>query len=52
MTFGTESTEEVSHAQLDLFVERGGNFVDTADVYSRVLAPRAGAGRRRGDVTC
>lgn len=35
MTFGTESSEEVSHAQLDRFVERGGNFVDTADVYSR-----------------
>ena len=35
MTFGHESSEEVSHAQLDLFVERGGNFIDTADVYSR-----------------
>jgi aryl-alcohol dehydrogenase (NADP+) len=35
MTFGQESTEEVARAQLDLFVERGGNFVDTADVYSR-----------------
>ena len=35
MTFGAESSEEVSHAQLDRFVERGGNFVDTADVYSR-----------------
>ncbi|MFC1438708.1 aldo/keto reductase [Streptacidiphilus sp. N1-10] len=35
MTFGNESSEEVSWAQLDRFVERGGNFVDTADVYSR-----------------
>ncbi len=35
MTFGSESDEETAHAQLDLFVERGGNFVDTADVYSR-----------------
>ncbi|MET8148888.1 aldo/keto reductase [Actinoplanes sp. NPDC049668] len=35
MTFGTESSEEVSHAQLDRFVEAGGNFVDTANVYSR-----------------
>ena len=35
MTFGNESSEEVSRAQLDLFVERGGNFIDTADVYSR-----------------
>lgn len=34
MTFGNESSEEVSHAQLDRFVERGGNFVDTANVYS------------------
>jgi aryl-alcohol dehydrogenase (NADP+) len=34
MTFGKESSEEVSHAQLDRFVEAGGNFVDTADVYS------------------
>jgi aryl-alcohol dehydrogenase-like predicted oxidoreductase len=38
MTFGNESSEEVSHAQLDLFVERGGNFIDTADVYSRGLS--------------
>jgi aryl-alcohol dehydrogenase-like predicted oxidoreductase len=35
MTFGKESDEKVSHAQLDRFVERGGNFIDTADVYSR-----------------
>jgi aryl-alcohol dehydrogenase-like predicted oxidoreductase len=35
MTFGNECVEEVSHAQLDRFVERGGNFIDTANVYSR-----------------
>ncbi|WP_152365566.1 aldo/keto reductase [Microlunatus speluncae] len=35
MTFGRESDEEVSHAQLDRFVEQGGNFVDTANVYGR-----------------
>lgn len=35
MTFGKESSEEVSHAQLDRFTERGGNFIDTANVYSR-----------------
>ncbi|MGA8117281.1 MAG: aldo/keto reductase [Actinocatenispora sp.] len=35
MTFGNESSEEVSHAQLDRFVEQGGNFIDTANVYSR-----------------
>src|SRR5687768_17613476 len=34
MTFGRECDEETTDAQLDLFVERGGNFVDTADVYA------------------
>ena len=34
MTFGTESDERVSHAQLDRFAESGGTFIDTADVYS------------------
>src|SRR5258705_1675559 len=38
MTFGNESSEEMSHAQLDRFIERGGNFVDTANVYSRGLS--------------
>jgi aryl-alcohol dehydrogenase-like predicted oxidoreductase len=38
MTFGKESDEEVSHAQLDRFTERGGNFVDTANVYSHGLS--------------
>ncbi|HWG95248.1 MAG TPA: aldo/keto reductase, partial [Mycobacteriales bacterium] len=35
MTFGAETDEAGAHAQLDLFVERGGTLVDTADVYSR-----------------
>src|SRR4051812_41882174 len=35
MTFGAESDEAVAHAQLDAFVEAGGNLIDTADVYSR-----------------
>jgi aryl-alcohol dehydrogenase-like predicted oxidoreductase len=34
MTFGAESDEKVAHEQLDRFVEKGGNFIDTADVYS------------------
>jgi aryl-alcohol dehydrogenase-like predicted oxidoreductase len=34
MTFGREATEEDSHRMLDHFVEAGGNFIDTADVYS------------------
>lgn len=35
MTFGRETTKEVSHQILDRFVEAGGNFIDTADVYTR-----------------
>jgi aryl-alcohol dehydrogenase-like predicted oxidoreductase len=35
MTFGAETDEAGSHAQLDAFVEAGGTLVDTADVYSK-----------------
>lgn len=35
MTFGAETDEKGSHQQLDRFVDVGGNFIDTADVYSR-----------------
>src|SRR5215510_8827591 len=35
MTFGRESSEELSFQILDCFVEQGGNFIDTADVYSQ-----------------
>ncbi|MEV7226039.1 aldo/keto reductase [Polymorphospora sp. NPDC051019] len=34
MTFGAETDDDEAFAQLDLFVERGGTFIDTADVYS------------------
>ncbi|MFL6161790.1 MAG: aldo/keto reductase [Jatrophihabitantaceae bacterium] len=34
MTFGTETDEAGSHAQLDRFTDAGGNLVDTANVYS------------------
>ncbi len=34
MTFGRETSEENSFTILDRFVEAGGNFIDTADVYS------------------
>jgi aryl-alcohol dehydrogenase-like predicted oxidoreductase len=34
MTFGSESDEQVAHEQLDRFLDQGGNFIDTADVYS------------------
>jgi aryl-alcohol dehydrogenase-like predicted oxidoreductase len=34
MTFGSESDEQTSHAQLDAFADAGGTLIDTADVYS------------------
>lgn len=34
MTFGHEASEEASHAILDAYVAAGGNFIDTADVYT------------------
>ncbi len=52
MTFGTETDEVGAHAQLDQYLDAGGNLIDTADVYSagvseqiigRWLASRAGA---------
>ncbi|HVO41310.1 MAG TPA: aldo/keto reductase [Aggregatilineales bacterium] len=54
MTFGRESTEEVSRAILDKFVEVGGNFIDTADVYagtaSEAIIGRWLKGKRRDDL--
>jgi aryl-alcohol dehydrogenase-like predicted oxidoreductase len=35
MTFGREADEESSRRLLDVFVAQGGNFIDTADVYSQ-----------------
>ena len=35
MTFGAEADEATSHDILDRFVEEGGTFIDTADVYTR-----------------
>lgn len=34
MTFGRETEEALSHKMLDKFLAAGGNFIDTADVYS------------------
>ena len=34
MTFGAETDEDGAFAQLDAYVEAGGNFVDIADVYT------------------
>ncbi|WP_240641296.1 aldo/keto reductase [Nocardioides ferulae] len=33
MTFGVETAEQAAFAQLDHYVEQGGTFIDTADVY-------------------
>ena len=53
MTFGRESTEEVSVQMLDRFVEAGGNFIDTANVYSQGISEeilgRWLQGKRRDD---
>ncbi|HET6824290.1 MAG TPA: aldo/keto reductase [Amnibacterium sp.] len=35
MTFGDEADEETSGRIIETFIEAGGNFLDTADVYSR-----------------
>jgi aryl-alcohol dehydrogenase-like predicted oxidoreductase len=40
MTFGREADEGSSHRMLDMFVEAGGNFLDTADVYSQGASER------------
>ena len=38
MTFGRETEEQLSFEMMDAFVEAGGNFLDTADVYSRGIS--------------
>ena len=38
MTFGREADEKLSHQMMDRFVEAGGNFIDTANVYSLGLS--------------
>ncbi len=53
MTFGREADEATSHRMLDLFVDRGGNFIDSADVYGNGTADevfaRWLAGKHRDD---
>lgn len=50
MTFGAETPEAEAYRQMDLFVERGGTFLDTADVYSNGLSEEIIGrwGKRRG----
>ena len=47
-TFGWTTDQKASEAVLDAYVEAGGNFIDTADVYAR-WAPgnKGGESRRR-----
>jgi aryl-alcohol dehydrogenase-like predicted oxidoreductase len=53
MTFGREADEPSSHKMLDRFVEAGGNFIDTADVYSKGVSEQVIGhwlkGKRRDD---
>lgn len=53
MTFGREADEATSFQMLDRFVEIGGNFIDTANVYStggsEALLSRWLKGKRRDD---
>ena len=50
MTFGREADESTSRAMVDRFLDAGGNFIDTADVYSdgvsEEITGRTLAGRR------
>ena len=50
MTFGAETSEADAFSQLDFFVEHGGTFIDTADVYSQGVSEQIIGkwGRRRG----
>ena len=53
MTFGNEADEAASRAIVDRFLEAGGNFIDTADVYQRGVAEEItgrALGRRRDEV--
>lgn len=54
MTMGREADEATSHALLDAFMDGGGNFIDTADVYtqgvSEQIVGRWLKNRRRDDV--
>src|SRR5256886_8612914 len=41
-TFGWTTDQKTSEAVLDAYIEAGGNFIDTADVYSRWVPGHAG----------
>jgi aryl-alcohol dehydrogenase-like predicted oxidoreductase len=53
MTFGREIDEDASHRMIHRFLELGGNFIDTADVYSSGVSEEitgAAIGAKRDDV--
>ena len=55
MTFGNETDEATAHEQLDTFVDGGGTFVDTADVYTRgaseeIVGSWLATARKRGSI--
>ena len=53
MTFGREADPPTSRAIVDRFLDAGGNFVDTADVYSQGISEEVtgrALGKRRDDV--
>ncbi|SMR71443.1 Predicted oxidoreductase [Aliiroseovarius halocynthiae] len=45
MTWGSTNTPEEGHDQIDMFLDHGGNFIDTAEMYpvNPILAERCGA---------
>ena len=47
MTWGTQNTEAEGHAQIDLALDHGVNFIDTAEMYPVWLAKLAGRCDRR-----
>ncbi|WP_424941761.1 aldo/keto reductase [Aliiroseovarius crassostreae] len=48
MTWGSTNTEAEGHAQIDMFTDHGGNFIDTAEMYpvNPIKAERCGASER------
>ncbi len=48
MTWGSTNTEAEGHAQIDMFLDHGGNFIDTAEMYpvNPIRAENCGASER------
>lgn len=50
MTFGQQNTQAEGHAQLDFAIERGVNFIDTAEMYP--VPPRRPSGTSASKPMC